>query len=78
MLDEKDLQAIDSLIASRLGAVVEADILPKFNLLAEGQKTLLEALAPKSRVEALEEEVDLLKAVVRSMSREIEELKQAM
>ncbi len=78
MLDEKDLQAIDSLIASRLGAVVEADILPKFNLLADGQKTLLEALAPKSRVEALEEEVDLLKAVVRSMSREIEELKQAM
>lgn len=78
MLDEKDLQAIDSLIASRLGVVVEADILPKFNLLADGQKTLLEALAPKSRVEALEEEVDLLKAVVRSMSREIEELKQAM
>ena len=78
MLDEKDLQAIDSLIASRLGAVVEADILPKFNLLADGQKTLLEALAPKSRVEALEEEVDLLKAVVRSMSREIEDLKQAM
>ena len=78
MLDEKDLQAIDSLIASRLGAVVEADILPKFNLLADGQQTLLEALAPKSRVEALEEEVDLLKAVVRSMSREIEELKQAM
>lgn len=78
MLDEKDLQAIDSLIASRLGAVVEADILPKFDLLADGQKTLLEALAPKSRVEALEEEVDLLKAVVRSMSREIEELKQAM
>lgn len=78
MLDEKDLQAIDSLIASRLGAVVETDILPKFNLLADGQKTLLEALAPKSRVEALEEEVDLLKAVVRSMSREIEELKQAM
>lgn len=78
MLDEKDLQAIDSLIVSRLGAVVEADILPKFNLLADGQKTLLEALAPKSRVEALEEEVDLLKAVVRSMSREIEELKQAM
>ena len=78
MLDEKDLQAIDSLIASSLGAVVEADILPKFNLLADGQKTLLEALAPKSRVEALEEEVDFLKAVVRSMSREIEELKQAM
>ena len=78
MLDEKDLQAIDSLIASRLGAVVEADILPKFDLLADGQKTLLEALAPKSRVEALEEEVDLLKAVIRSMSREIEELKQAM
>ena len=35
MLDEKDLQAIDQLIARRLGVVVESDITPKFNMLAE-------------------------------------------
>ena len=47
MLDEKDLQAIDALIARRMGAVIEADIVPKFDLLADGQKAILETLAPK-------------------------------
>ena len=36
MLDEKDLLAIDALIARRLGVVVESEIMPQFNLLAEG------------------------------------------
>ena len=77
MLDEKDLQAIDELIARRLGVVVESDIKPKFDLLVEGQQTILDNLVQKSRVEALEEELDLLKAAFRGLSREINELKQA-
>ena len=63
MLDEKDLQAIDALIARRMGAVIEADIVPKFDLLADGQKMILETLAPKSKVEELEEEIAFLKSV---------------
>ena len=56
MLDEKDLQMIDEIFAHRLNVVMESAITPKLNLLAEGQQTLLETLAPKSRVEELEEE----------------------
>lgn len=77
MLDEKDLQAIDELIARRLGVVVESDIKPKFDLLVEGQQTILGNLVSKSRVEALEEELDLLKAAFRGLSRDVSELKRA-
>ena len=77
MLDEKDLQAIDALIARRLGVVVESDIMPQFNLLAEGQQTLLQSLAPRSRVEQLEEEVGILKTAIRALSQDVAELKMA-
>ena len=55
--------------------ILENTLVPRLDALAEGQKALMEALAPKSRVEALEEEVDLLKTVVRSLSRDMAELK---
>lgn len=88
MLDEKDLQAIAQLMAQQkkeileessanMRVLLEGYVEPKFNLLADGQKTILEALTPKSRVEQLEEEVDLLKTVIRSLSRDVAELKKA-
>ena len=49
----------------------------KFKLLFENQQTMMETLAPKSRVEELEEEVTFLRSVVRQHSREIEALKHA-
>ena len=77
MLDEKDLKMIDEIFAHRLNVVMESAITPKLNLLAEGQQTLLETLAPKSRVEELEEEVDFLKSIVKLHSQQIAELKKA-
>ena len=76
MLDEKDLKMIDEIFAHRLNVVMESAIAPKLNLLAEGQQTLLETLAPKSRVEELEE-VDFLKSIVKLHSQQIAELKKA-
>ena len=77
MLDEKDLQAIDEIFAHRMNVILESAIMPKFNLLAENQKTMMETLAPKSRVDELEEEVAFLRSIIRQHSREIEELKHA-
>lgn len=99
MLDEKDLQLIQSLLdtqasrmmdameaqkkeilretASSTRVLIESSIMPKFNLLAEGQQTLLETLAPKSRVEELKEEVDFLKSIIKLHSEQIAELKKA-
>ena len=73
MLDAQDRKDI----AELMRVIVESEITPKLNLLAEGQQTLLETLAPKSRVEALEEEVDFLKSIIKLHSEQIAELKKA-
>lgn len=78
MLDEKDLQTIDELFAHRLNVVLESAIMPKFNLLAEGQQTILQTMAPKTKTEELEEELDFLKTVVRSQSQRIEALEKRL
>ena len=40
MMDEKDLQAIDQLMAHRMNIILESEISPKLNLLAEGMEIL--------------------------------------
>ena len=58
MMDVMEAQKKEILqeTAASTRVLIESSIMPKFNLLAEGQQTLLETLAPKSRVEELEEE----------------------
>jgi len=40
-----------------MDVLYESKVAPQFRVLAEGQQTLLETLAPKNRVEELEEEI---------------------
>lgn len=40
MLDEKDLQAIDHLMAHRMNIILESEISPKLNLLAKAIRNL--------------------------------------
>ena len=79
MMDAMEAQKKEILqeTAAATRVLIESSIMPKFNLLAEGQQTLLETLAPKSRVEELEEEVDFLKSVIKLHSEQIAELKKA-
>lgn len=56
---------------------IENRIDPNLQVLAEGQKGVLETLAPKNRVEALEEEVDFMKRVIKTLAKEVDELKKA-
>ena len=84
MLDEKDLEQIrDRTLEARRGAVhdmqviLENTVMKQLELLAEGQRTLLEMMAPKSRVETLEDEVVMLKQACRMMAQDIAELKKA-
>ena len=73
MLDEKDLQAIDALIARRLGVVVEADIAPKFDLLADGLAAVNEKLKSLPDPDLMDRMQELLKM----HTREIKALKKA-
>lgn len=59
---------------------IENEIKPDIHSLAEGHAAILDkldSLASVSRVEALENDVALLKQVIRSISQELAELKRA-
>lgn len=78
------LDAMESRLQSKIDdvdnhwrAYAESSIVPNFQLLAEGHQTLLETLARKDRVEALEEEVIFLKSVVSALAQDVTELKKA-
>lgn len=71
MLEDQDYKEI----AHILRVILESDIGPKINKLAEGQQVLLETLAPKNRVEELEDEVSFLKSLIRMHSDQIAELR---
>ena len=81
--DEISRQIQEECRNARIGAVhdmrvvLESTVMMQLKLLAEGQQTLLETLAPRSKVEDLEEDVAMLKQVVRMMSQDIAELKKA-
>lgn len=88
MLEEKYLQAISEMLNKQkqeilaetmhnVKVLIENEVAPKFSLLAEGQQTILETLAPKSKVDDLEEEVKFLKVVVRQLGEDLQKLKKA-
>jgi len=52
-------------------------LIPQLQALAEGQANLLATLAPKNRVEALEDEMAFMKSVIKALSQEVAELKKA-
>lgn len=73
-------QAKDDMLkqsAANTRVIIESSVMKKLDLLVEGQQSLLETLAPKSRVEELEEEVSFLKSVVRLHSQRLAELDKA-
>lgn len=66
--------------AVRAAVLLEGDVQPKLQLLYDGHQSImerLEALAPRNRVEALEEEMSFMKTVVKALSQEVAELKKA-
>ena len=75
--EEKMISMLEE-INQRLVSVEVAQeniLIPQIQVLAEGQKTILETLAPKSKVEALEEEVEL--RIIKMHTNQINDLKKA-
>ena len=73
MLDDNDHKTI----AHIMRTIIESDITPKLDLLVEGYSSINEKLIPTSRIEELEDEVKLLKTVVRQLSEDLQKLKKA-
>ena len=79
-LEDRMTKRIDEAVSAsenRLLAYIENAVMPNFKLLAEGQQTILETMARKDRVEALEDEVVFLKSVVSNLVQDVAELKKA-
>ena len=87
MLDEKDLQAIALLMAQQKQQIInevkvllEADIHPKFDLLADGLAAAnekLKALPDPDLMDKIQEELDLHHELLKLPTKEIKALKKA-
>ena len=88
MLDEKDLQAIQALIAAnnetilneaahRVRVLLDAEVTPKFDLLAEGQEAILDRLDRLEDMDVMDSRITALEAMVKKLNREVAALKKA-
>lgn len=71
LLEELDGRSLRSAV------MIENEVLPKLQLLYEGQVHLQETLAPKERVEVLEDEVITLKSTIKMMMKRLDALEKA-
>lgn len=76
LLSQQKQEILDE-TTQRMKVLLDTEVTPKFNLLAENQKIMLDKLAPKSELEELRSEVSVLKLAIRSINQEIAELKKA-
>lgn len=74
---EKQKQEILDESARRMKLLLDSEVTTRFNLLAEGQQAIMDAITPKSEIEELRNEVSVLKLAIRTMNQEIAELKKA-
>lgn len=57
--------------------LLDTEVTTRFNLLAEGQKVIMDAITPKNEIEQIRSEMDILKLAVRTLSQDLAELKKA-
>lgn len=79
-LDEKLARQKEEILTEathRMQVLLDAEVKPMFNLLAEDISIIQEKLMPESRIERIEDDVWALKASVRRINQDLRELKQA-
>jgi hypothetical protein len=88
MLEEKDLQAIAQLMerqkqeildetTQRMKVLLDTEVTPKFNLLAENQSIMMEKLERLDDMEVMDTRITALEAMVKKLNRDVEKLKKA-
>ncbi|MBQ9332559.1 MAG: hypothetical protein IJS11_06390 [Oscillospiraceae bacterium] len=85
MLDEKDLKAIEQLISrqttdlkNQMMTLIESEINPKLQALAEGHELLLERMIPESRIEQLEAELLVQRMAIKNLNERLDALEKAV
>ena len=62
---------------TRTNMRLENEIIPQLHLLAEGHNMLIQTLAPKTKVDQLEEKVQTLEFAVKMVNAELQSMKKA-
>lgn len=78
--EERMSRVIDERVSAterRMQVLIENTVNPKFDLVMEALAGIQEQLAPRSRVDDLEDEVKFLKTVVRQMAERVSALEKA-
>lgn len=74
---EKQKQEILDESARCMKLLLDTEVTTRFNLLAEGQKTILEKLERLDDMEVMDTRITALEAMVKKLNREMEKLKKA-
>lgn len=74
---EKQKQEILDESAGRMKLLLDTEVATRFNLLAEGQQTILEKLERLDDMEVMDTRITALEAMVKKLNREMEKLKKA-
>ncbi len=84
--EERILEALSEIKAAilenkreitRTNMRLENEIIPQLHLLAEGHNMLIQTLAPKTKVDQLEEKVQTLEFAVKMVNAELQSMKKA-
>ena len=74
---ENQKQEILDESARRMQLLLDTEVTTRFNLLAEGQQTILEKLERLDDMEVMDTRITALEAMVKKLNREMEKLKKA-
>lgn len=74
---EKQKQEILDESTRRMKLLLDSEVTTRFNLLAEGQQTILEKLERLDDIEVMDTRITALEAMVKKLNREMEKLKKA-
>ena len=74
---EKQKQEILDEGTRRMKLLLDSEVTTRFNLLAEGQQTILEKLEHLDDIEVMDTRITALEAMVKKLNREMEKLKKA-
>ena len=76
LLSQQKQEILDE-TTQRMTVLLDTEVTPKFNLLAENQSIMMEKLERLDDIEVMDTRITALEAMVKKLNRDVEKLKKA-
>ena len=76
LLSQQKQEILDE-TTQRMKVLLDTEVTPKFNLLAENQSIMMEKLERLDDIEVMDTRITALEAMVKKLNRDVEKLKRA-